>query len=220
MEVFSYSNTGCREVNEDYVVSNDLGKGKSLYLVADGMGGYDFGEIASKIVGDSYIDALSNDMSIAEATKVATDNLRKEKQSLGVKKMGSTVAGVFINNMDMTVFWAGDSRVYLYRGGEIVFQTEDHSVANELNKVRPLTFDERKKYSHLVTRSLMGESKEKVDIEDVAIEKGDEIFICTDGLYKDCPVEYVIESIQKDHFDIDKNNLDFDDNHSLIYIKV
>ena len=220
MEVFKYSNIGCREVNEDYVVSNDFGNGKSLYLVADGMGGYDFGEIASKVVGESYIQALSRDMTIAEATKVATENLRKERRSLGVKKMGSTVAGVFINNLNMTVFWAGDSRVYLYRGGEIVFQTEDHSVANELDKVRPLSFDERKRYSHLVTRSLMGESKEMVDKEEIAIEKGDEIFICTDGLYKDCPVEYVIESLQKNHFDIDKNNLDFDDNHSFIYIKV
>ena len=61
MITFKYSNIGCREVNEDYVVSNDFGNGISLHLVADGMGGYDCGEIASKVVGDSYVYAQHPD---------------------------------------------------------------------------------------------------------------------------------------------------------------
>ena len=54
MKVFKYSNIGNREENQEYLVSMNLGQDKSLYLVADGMGGYDFGGIASKGVGESY----------------------------------------------------------------------------------------------------------------------------------------------------------------------
>lgn len=220
MEIFKYTNTGCREVNEDYVVSKDFGNDISLHLIADGMGGYEYGELASKVVGDSYVLAISNNMDILEATKVASQDLHKEKLSLGVQKMGCTVAGVLIHNMVMTTFWAGDSRVYLYRAGELIYQTEDHSISNELSKVRPLSFEERNRYSHLVTRSLMGDKGEVVETKEFKLEKGDEILICSDGLYKDCPIEYILESIQKNCFDIDKNNLAFEDNHSLIYIKI
>ena len=220
MEVFKYTNTGCREVNEDYVVSKDFGNDISLHLIADGMGGYEYGELASKVVGDSYVLAISNNMDILEATKVASQDLHKEKLSLGVQKMGCTVAGVLIHDMVMTTFWAGDSRVYLYRAGELIYQTEDHSISNELSKVRPLSFEERNRYSHLVTRSLMGDKGEDVETKEFKLEKGDEILICSDGLYKDCPIEYILESIQKNCFDIDKNNLAFEDNHSLIYIKI
>ena len=220
MEVFKYTNTGCREVNEDYVVSKDFGNDISRHLIADGMGGYEYGELASKVVGDSYVLAISNNMDILEATKVASQDLHKEKLSLGVQKMGCTVAGVLIHDMVMTTFWAGDSRVYLYRAGELIYQTEDHSISNELSKVRPLSFEERNRYSHLVTRSLMGDKGEVVETKEFKLEKGDEILICSDGLYKDCPIEYILESIQKNCFDIDKNNLAFEDNHSLIYIKI
>lgn len=220
MEVFKYTNTGCREVNEDYVVSKDFGNDISLHLIADGMGGYEYGELASKVVGDSYVLAISNNMDILEATKVASQDLHKEKLSLGVQKMGCTVAGVLIHDMVMTTFWAGDSRVYLYRAGELIYQTEDHSISNELSKVRPLSFEERNRYSHLVTRSLMGDKGEDVETKEFKLEKGDEILICSDGLYKDCPIEYILESIQKNCFDIHKNNLAFEDNHSLIYIKI
>ena len=220
MEVFKYSNIGCREINEDYVVSNDFGNGISLHLIADGMGGYEHGEVASKVVGESFVYAISKNMDVIEAASIASDNLRKEKHSLGIKKMGSTVAGVYIKDMEMTIFWAGDSRVYLYRAGDLFYQTEDHSLTNELCKVRTLTFEERDRYSHIVTRSLMGDKNDSVDIKDFSLMEGDEIFVCSDGLYKDCPVDYIIESIQKNYFDLDKNNLAFDDNHSLIYIKV
>ena len=220
MITFKYSNIGCREVNEDYVVSNDFGNGISLHLVADGMGGYDCGEIASKVVGDSYVYALSRNMDIEEATQVVSKNLQEEKHALGVKRMGSTVAGIFIRNMEGTVFWAGDSRVYIYRSGELLFQTEDHTVVNDLMKVRPLTFEERKRYSHVVTRSLMGDGGDIVEKKQLSLQADDEIIICSDGLYNDCPVDYILETIRSDKLDIKDHNSDFNDNHSLIYLKV
>ena len=146
--------------------------------------------------------------------------MKKEKRSRGVKKLGSTVAGVLIKDMEATIFWTGDSRVYIYRSDELLFQTVDHSLVNDLLKVRPLSLEDRRRYAHVVTRSLMGEDGENVEVHKQALQHGDEMIICTDGIYNDCPIEYILDTIRNDKIDIDKHNIDFDDNHSLIYIKV
>ena len=220
MKVFTYSNIGSREVNEDYIVTKDFGNEKSLYLVADGMGGYTSGDIASKVVGDSYVYCVSRNIDIEQATSIVSDNLKLEKKNLGIRKMGSTVAGVLKSEMHATIFWAGDSRVYVYRNGDIIFQTQDHSIVNELEKKRKLTFEERERYGHILTRSIMGNKDDKTDIHHLMLQKDDEIFICSDGIYNDCPVDYIIDSIRTNLFDIDKHNAEFSDNHSLIYIKL
>ena len=220
MEIFKYTNIGSREVNQDYIVSQSFGNDLSLHLVADGIGGYECGEIASKVVGDSFIYGISRLQPLKETASIASANLHKERINLGISKMGSTLAGVLINKMDAKIFWAGDSRVYLFRNKEVLYQTKDHSIVNELCKIRKLTFDEKKRFSHVITRSFMGKDDDHIDIHEVTLQTDDELLICTDGLYNDCPVDFIIESIRNCSFDIDKQNTSFDDNHSLIYIKV
>lgn len=220
MKVFKYSNIGNREQNQDYLVSTKLGQDSSLHLVADGMGGYECGDIASKIVGDSYVDGLSRNMSIEDATREASNNIQIERRNLGVAKIGSTVAGVLICGMKATIFWAGDSRVYLFRNKEQLFQTEDHSILNELSRKRKLSFEERERYGHIITRSIMGNPDDMVDTCEMTLQEGDELLICSDGLYNDCPIDYLIDTLREDRFDIDKQNDGFTDNHSLIYISL
>lgn len=220
MKIFKYSNIGNREQNQDYLVSTKLGQDSSLHLVADGMGGYDCGDIASKIVGDSYVYGLSRNMSIEDATREASNNIQIERRNLGVAKIGSTVAGVLICGMKATIFWAGDSRVYLFRNKEQLFQTEDHSILNELSRKRKLSFEERERYGHIITRSIMGNPDDRVDTCEMTLQEGDELLICSDGLYNDCPIDYLIENLREDRFDIDKQNDGFTDNHSLIYISL
>ena len=220
MKIFKYSNIGNREQNQDYLISTKLGQDSSLHLVADGMGGYDCGDIASKIVGDSYVYGLSRNMSIEDATREASNNIQIERRNLGVAKIGSTVAGVMICGMKATIFWAGDSRVYLFRNKEQLFQTEDHSILNELSRKRKLSFEERERYGHIITRSIMGNPNDKVDTCEMTLQEGDELLICSDGLYNDCPIDYLIETLREDRFDIDKQNDGFTDNHSLIYISL
>ena len=220
MKVFKYSNIGNREQNQDYLVSTKLGQDSSLHLVADGMGGYDFGDIAARIVGDSFVYGLSRNMSIDETTSVASKNIQTERHNLCAPKMGSTVAGVLLHGMEATIFWAGDSRVYVFRDHELLFQTEDHSILNELSRKRKLSFDERERYGHIITRSIMGNEDDKVDQQEITLQNGDELLVCSDGLYNDCPVDYLIDSIREDRFDIDKQNDGFTDNHSLIYISL
>lgn len=220
MKVFKYSNIGNREQNQDYLVSTKLGQDSSLHLVADGMGGYECGDIASKIVGDSYVYGLSRNMSIEDATREASNNIQIERRNLGVAKIGSTVAGVMICGMKATIFWAGDSRVYLFRNKEQLFQTEDHSILNELSRKRKLSFEERERYGHIITRSIMGNADDRVDTCEMTLQEGDELLICSDGLYNDCPIDYLIDTLREDRFDIDKQNDGFTDNHSLIYISL
>jgi len=220
MKIFKYSNIGNREQNQDYLVSTKLGQDSSLHLVADGMGGYECGDIASKIVGDSYVYGLSRNMSIEDATREASNNIQIERRNLGVAKIGSTVAGVMICGMKATIFWAGDSRVYLFRNKEQLFQTEDHSILNELSRKRKLSFEERERYGHIITRSIMGNADDRVDTCEMTLQEGDELLICSDGLYNDCPIDYLIDTLREDRFDIDKQNDGFTDNHSLIYISL
>lgn len=66
----------------------------------------------------------------------------------------------------------------------------------------------------------MGNDDDHVDLHTLTLQQGDEILVCTDGLYNYCPVDYLMESIRTDSFDIDKQNEDFEDNHSLIYIAI
>ena len=220
MKIFKYSNIGNRERNQDDLISTKLGQDRSLHLVADGMGGYDCGDIASKIVGDSYVYGLSRNMSIEDATREASNNIQIERRNLGVAKIGSTVAGVLICGMKATIFWAGDSRVYLFRNKEQLFQTEDHSILNELSRKRKLSFEERERYGHIITRSIMGNADDRVDTCEMTLQEGDELLICSDGLYNDCPIDYLIDTLREDRFDIDKQNDGFTDNHSLIYISL
>lgn len=220
MKIFKYSNIGNREQNQDYLVSINLQQDSSLHLVADGMGGYDFGDIAARIVGDSYVYGLSRNMSIDESTCIASKNIQTERHNLSVAKMGSTVAGVLLSGMKATIFWAGDSRVYVFRNNEVLFQTEDHSILNELSRKRKLSFEERERYGHIITRSIMGNDDDKVEQHELTLQNGDELLICSDGLYNDCPVDYLVDSIREDRFDIDQQNSGFTDNHSLIYISI
>lgn len=218
MEIIKYSNIGCREINQDCLASLSFDHDKSIHIVADGIGGYDCGEIASKIVCESYIHGLVNNLSIDEVTKEVSRNIQTECRNLGVSKMGSTVAAVVLNGLQASIFWAGDSRVYVFRDKHLLYQTEDHSLLNELSRVRELTFDEKKRYKHIITRSIMGNADDKVDHDNFELCFGDEILICTDGMYNEYPIDYLIESIRMDKLDIEKKNDSFTDNHSFIYI--
>lgn len=218
MEIIKYSNIGCREINQDCLASLSFDHDKSIHIVADGIGGYDCGEIASKIVCESYIHGLVNNLSIDEVTKEISRNIQTECRNLGVSKMGSTVAAVVLNGLQASIFWAGDSRVYVFRDKHLLYQTEDHSLLNELSRVRELSFDEKKRYKHIITRSIMGNADDKVDHDNLELCFGDEILICTDGMYNEYPIDYLIESIRMDKLDIEKKNDSFTDNHSFIYI--
>lgn len=222
MDIFSYTGKGLREKNEDYLICRELADKGVLCVVADGMGGYSFGEEASKIVADTIYQTLSvsSNEDIDTAVSCANAVLFTYKQTKHIDATGCTIAGVIIRDYHAKVFWAGDSRLYLFRGNHIVYQTEDHSLVNEMRQVRALTPEQIERYEHIVRRSIMGSQDDVVDIATIEVEPSDEILICTDGLYKDMPAELAVMKLreQGDSFSVD--NEKFRDNHSLIYIKL
>ena len=222
MKVITYTGKGLRNQNEDYAICKEIADGKTLMIVADGMGGYVCGAEAAKIVAESIARSLANGEhdDLASAIGCANNALASFKKQKGIENTGCTVAGVIASETLVRVFWAGDSRVYIIRDGRIIYETQDHSLVNEMKKVRVLTPEQRCRYENIVRRAIMGEVTDVVDCDDVEIRKGDEILICSDGLYKDMPVEAVLLRIRKegDAFKVDGNK--FEDNHTLIYAVV
>jgi len=152
MEVNSFSAKGKRENNEDYTLSRQISPDCSLFLVADGMGGYSYGEIASSLACESIAEYLTVNYGKSEIKQVLSDslniankNINEMRQELAVK-MGTTIAGALIERSIAYLFWVGDVRIYHFRNSEILFQSEDHSLINEMKKKGTVSAKEIERY--------------------------------------------------------------------------
>lgn len=217
MKIVTHTGIGLREKNEDAFNVLPLQSGGYLLVVADGMGGYDAGEVASKAAAEALSDSLYQDSKdIFGAVLKANLALDSKKRNLGVKEMGCTVVGVVIEDRVADIFWVGDSRVYVFRNDRIIFQTEDHSLVNEMKKIKVLTPRQIKRYEHIVRRSLMGNESDVVDTVELKLNPGDEVLVCSDGIHKEIPIPFLLEKLRtEERFSLD--NEKFEDNHTLIY---
>jgi len=185
-----------RERNEDAVAS-ELTTG--LVMVADGMGGYKGGAIASEIailvVTSELAEYASGVHKNASASSVATlldaavsnansTIYKAAKAHAHCENMGATmVAGVFTDNK-LVVGHIGDSRLYRLRAGAFSQLTEDHSLLQEQINAGLIT-PEQAKYSndgHLVTRALGTDPKAKLEVHTYDVDVGDFYLLCSDGL--------------------------------------
>lgn len=222
MKLIQYSAKGRRANNEDYTICKQITDGKTLLLIADGMGGYECGEEAAKIVADSVCQSLSKDgeISIESAINAANMELSAFKDCKGIDTCGCTLSGVLIKDNSAQVFWAGDARVYQFRKGKEIFHTEDHSLVNEMKKIRVLSPEQIERYENIVRRAIMGSADDVVEECEISLLPGDELLICSDGLYKDMPVEIAIMKLRSEGDSFAVSNSKFEDNHSLIYATI
>lgn len=227
MNTISYTNKGLRSKNEDCLLSEQLSPDISFHIVADGMGGYNYGEKAAKIVVDTLLSQISQmDFSaIVEETIIgACERANLKLWEEGVKlssKIGATFAAVLILKDKVFAFWMGDSRIYQYnRNNQLVFQSEDHSLINELRLSRKLTTSEIRKYDSIVTRSLTGETMENPpQIEILQYSPKDKLIICSDGLYKQINLNIVSEMTGEDLLPyLASVESKMNDNYSIIII--
>lgn len=228
METFEYTNKGSRDENQDYIIHKVFDDESAVFVVADGMGGYSYGKEASRIVGDSILEFIemhkehypSGEL-LCKSLQYANDNIMLKR--FGVKKkMGSVVAVLYILREVSYMSWIGDSRIYIYRNNEEIFRTEDHSIINELKKIKNLRAMDIEQYSSIVTKALMGDENIK-DIPTVTmpIKENDVLILCSDGFYRQNAVsDYMglTDSEIKDKLDSISNKMD--DNYSLIKIKI
>jgi serine/threonine protein phosphatase PrpC len=160
-----------------------------LFVVADGMGGAQAGEVASEIAASSFENGLPSGGTVAEglariiedANRRIHDRSRSEADLAG---MGTTVTAAHVGDREVTVAHVGDSRAYLVRDGEVVRLTRDHSLVNELIERGKLTEEEAETHPQrsVITRALGPEPSVQVDLETFQARDGDVFLVCSDGL--------------------------------------
>ena len=177
-----------RKINEDSIlVETDRG----LWVVADGMGGHESGEIASGMVVDALRSLPANPLP-DEATADAIDALREVNGKLiemarvqeRSKSIGTTVVGVLVADGVFRCFWAGDSRAYLTRDGELHRLSRDHSLVQDLVDAGMLKPEEAEGHanSNVITRAVGVAQKLEVDVVGGEAKIGDLFLIASDGL--------------------------------------
>ena len=205
-----------RKMNEDAVFqfteSTQAGDTIGLYLVCDGMGGHEVGDVASQLavktivstLGDLlvYEDPADHPVLLPEATSrtfahwlrdavvEANETIQTFIDDEPVSKMGTTVNAVLIHNNLATIANVGDSRTYLWRQGEITLLTSDHTVVNEMLKSGTITPEQAQTHPmrHILTQAVGGkEALAKIDIVQRPLQVGDKLLLCTDGLWQAYP---------------------------------
>jgi len=177
-----------RTSNED-AVSSDLERG--LFIISDGMGGQQAGELASRIVVTVLPSLLSREQELPpleafrKTVPALSRRLREEtKGKAGLHGMGATLAAVRVRASEAFVAHLGDSRIHLLRGGTLLRLTQDHSLANALlieRDITPKEIDTHPARGSLV-RYVGMEGDAIPDLESVAFEFGDRILLSSDGL--------------------------------------
>lgn len=202
VESFGLSDVGrARTHNEDCF---EIDSRHRLFLVADGMGGHRYGEVASRVavqairefiaaseetdqtwpfVLDTRLRRHSN--LLKNAVRVAHDRvlsaIRKDRRLYG---MGTTVVGFYLDGDVGAVAHVGDSRAYRLRDGRLELLTQDHTWVNEQVVAGYLSEDQARSHplKNVVTRALGGEREVQVDLQEVRVRQGDLYLLCSDGL--------------------------------------
>tara|TARA_R110002012_G_scaffold321944_1_gene552639 strand:- start:95148 stop:95852 length:705 start_codon:yes stop_codon:yes gene_type:complete len=176
---------GKRKINQDRILTEKINMDSYLYLVADGMGGYDNGDIAATMIIDSLVTFLSNRTQfnievIHKAINKANLALR-QYQEKHQSKLGSTLGGILVTGKTAITFWVGDVKILHYSKGKLCFESKSHNLSSELSETDNLTSS---KYNHIVTRSIQGDVKKSVpSYQELILNNGDQLFICSDGVH-------------------------------------
>ena len=202
---FSITDTGRkRKNNQDYVFTSDIAMGPlpNLYIVADGMGGHNAGEYASRYTVDTVAANIvqSQETNASRALDLALKEANRGLQEEGAANpamygMGTTFVAASVSGSRLLAANVGDSRAYLFRSGQLTQLTEDHTYVNSLVKAGILTpeeaaHDERK---NVITKAMGAERNVEPDFFQVDILEGDIILMCTDGLYDEVTDEEIAE---------------------------
>lgn len=204
LNAYSFYEIGPRPKQEDSMFPEfgELKESDRLFIVCDGMGGHSAGEVASSTICKEMGESVLRQCPDAEG-EFTDDNLRQAlsdsidaldlKDNGAEKKMGTTLTFLKLHDKGATIAHIGDSRVYHVRPGatpaetEILFQTVDHSLVNDLVKIGELTPEEAKhsKQKNIITRAIQPnmERRPRADIYHTHdIKPGDYFMLCSDGV--------------------------------------
>lgn len=192
----SATDVGCvRDVNEDSLACrSDIG----LWAVADGMGGHSVGDVASQKIVErlstvSGAERLSDFVDEIDDAFIGANQeiIEYSEQSLNGAAIGSTVVAFATRGRVGICMWAGDSRLYRYRAGELTQLSRDHSQVEEMLQMGMLTPEQAIDHpdSHVITRAIGGENELFIDMTVFGVQVGDTYLLCSDGLYNALDIE-------------------------------
>jgi PPM family protein phosphatase len=206
MKFGARTDIGCvRENNEDsYRIAPDM----NLYVLSDGMGGLEAGEVASRMAVDAVLEqyreseanptlpltgepvesvsAASN--RLASAIRFANEQVyRAAQQGAGHRGMGATIVAVKCTDHRMSVAHVGDSRIYRLRAGRLEQLTNDHSFVAEQVRNGKMTQEEADSSTmqNVLIRALGVDPTVEVDLNEVPLMEGDTVLLCSDGLTRE-----------------------------------
>jgi serine/threonine protein phosphatase PrpC len=233
---------GKRDNNEDNIFpekGNSTSKDK-LFIVCDGVGGSEKGEIASEIACNSFSkyftdnkEKVTDSEYMDNALIFVEDEFDKYfENNSDAKGMGTTLTLLHFNDAGATVVHCGDSRVYQLRGGKIIHKTNDHSYLNYMVESGAMSAEEAENHpkKNVILRAIQGSSVKKTELETQIISdilEEDYFFLCTDGILESITDDILVRILSKDTSDKDKIDeihvlckKDSRDNFSAYLIKV
>ncbi len=186
-----------REINEDSIISlPEL----QLWAVADGMGGYEAGNVASNMIVKS-LDEITDKASLNDFVDTVEDSLIDVNQRileyadimLDGRTLGSTVVTLAIKGHVGICLWAGDSRLYRFRNNKFIQLSRDHSQVEELVEQGFLSPEDAESHpdSNIITRAIGASRDVCIDINVFSVQLGDIFLLCSDGLYNMLPKEEI-----------------------------
>ncbi len=182
---------GKRKINEDSLLARpEVG----LWVVADGMGGHAAGDVASNAVVHplSQLEpppTLPDFVDAVEGMLMSVNQQLRDyaNDQLGGRTVGSTVVSLLLSQRAGVCLWAGDSRLYRLRNGQLTRLSRDHSAVQEMVEAGAITQAEADRHpkSNVITRAVGGAEHLYVDAAVFAPEAGDTYLLCSDGLYNE-----------------------------------
>jgi PPM family protein phosphatase len=172
-----------------------------IFAVCDGMGGAAAGEVASRIAVDTLIEQLCAVESLENRRKVLEEAIAsanrmvhtRAEEDTALHGMGTTLVAVAIGGDHALIAHVGDSRCYLFRRGELIRQTNDHSLVDEQLRMGQITQDqaERSPLRSVITRAIGTQRSVSAEIAEVTLEPGDMLLLCSDGLTRELSDERI-----------------------------
>ncbi|RRB04419.1 PP2C family protein-serine/threonine phosphatase [Larkinella rosea] len=212
---FAFSHIGQRAINQDtlYPGEHTADEQTELFMVCDGMGGADKGEVASQLLcqgvadyarsmGYPVFDIVHLQAALEQVYETYHDYLSRYPL---VNRMGSTLTLLQFHQHGVTVAHLGDSRIYQLRDGKIIFQTKDHKQVNDMVEAGIITATQAltHPWRNRLSRAVVLNSQENLEqaaraVPDVVfltdVRAGDYFFMCTDGVLEHID-DYVLETI-------------------------
>jgi serine/threonine protein phosphatase PrpC len=173
-----------RRANEDSMLAR-----APLFVVADGMGGAQAGEVASRLAIESFQHGLDDttdaEGSLAAYAQAANLSIHELSEANAEHAgMGTTLTAVYVGAEEVAIAHVGDSRAYCLRDGELLRLTDDHSLVDELIRQGKLTPEEAVEHPQrsVITRALGPEPEVEIDTRSFRARDGDVYLLCSDGL--------------------------------------